>query len=252
MNLVIEQDKFEELRVKLNEYFAHIEHKAENFAELLVKAMEDVEVWAVSMKKKMVIHGIQKKEIVIALMQTFADKFEEGKDLFVLQVDFVMDKLIDIFVAAARGQLHLAMEITKSCCCVRAPKPADKSIRLGKDISEIDALSLEVLAQVKAAIVGRHFTATTFITLVTLVMQFVEKLVHVTGPEKKQVAINVIKQLVQEIPIEESQRQIIQTIVDTTLPKIIDFIISAANGEFDFTQIATMWKNMFPCCFKAQ
>ena len=70
MNLIIEEQTFEELRVKLNDFFTTIEHKAENFAELLVKAMEEVETWSKSMKKKIVIHGIQKKEIVVALLQT--------------------------------------------------------------------------------------------------------------------------------------------------------------------------------------
>jgi hypothetical protein len=250
MDLIIEDSKLEELRAKLNDFFATIEDKGENFAELLVKAMEDVETWAKEMKGKIVVHGIQKKEIVEALMRSFADKFREGKDVFVLQLDFVMDKLIDIFVAASKGQLHLALEITKGCCCVRAPKPAPR--KLHKDVSEIDAMSAQVLAQVKQAIVGRTFTATTFITLVTLVMQSVEKVVELSGPEKKQVAINVIKQLVQEIPMSEADKTVVLTIIDTTLPKIIDFIVSAANGEFDFAQIATMWKDMFPCCFKKQ
>jgi hypothetical protein len=253
MDLIIEENKFEELRIKLNDFFSQIEHTADNFAELLIKAMEEVEIWAKDMKGKIVIHGIQKKEIVVALLQTFADKFEEGKDLFILQVDFIMDKLIDIFVAAARGQLNLAIEISKSCCCVRAPSNKNKGKRiLYKDVSEIDAITEDVLQQVKAAIAGRHFTANTFISLVTLVMQFVEKSLNATGPEKKQVAMNVIGKLVQEIPMEDSHREIVLTIVNTTLPKIIDFIISAANGEFDFSKVATMWKSMFPCCFKAQ
>jgi len=251
MDLIIEENKFEELRIKLNKFFETIEHTADNFTELLVKAMEEVEAWAKDMKGKIIIHGIQKKEIVVALLQTFADKFEEGKDLFILQVDFIMDKLIDIFVAAARGQLNLALEISKSCCCVRAPSTKGKRI-LHKDISEIETITEDVFQQVKAAIAGRHFTANTFISLVTLVMQFVEKSLQATGPEKKQIAMNVIHKLILEIPMEDSHRTIVTTIVNTTLPTTIDFIISAANGEFDFSKVASVWKNMFPCCFKAQ
>lgn len=252
MDLIIEQNKFEELKGNLTEFFQSIEHSADRFADLLVKAMEEVEMWAKEMKDKIVIHGIQKKEIVVALLQTFADKFEEQKDLFVLQVNYVMDKLIDIFVAAARGQLNLAFELSKSCCARPIYRNKNKKRVLYKDISEIETITENIFQQVKAAISGRIFNASTFISLVTLVMQFVEKSVAVSGPEKKQVAMNVIVKLIGEIPLEEDQKQIIVTIVNTTLPRIIDFIISAANGEFDFSKVQTMWKNMFPCCFKAQ
>ena len=252
MDLIIEENKFEELRIKLNKFFEKIEHTADNFTELLVKAMEEVEVWANEMKGKIVIHGIQKKEIVVALLQTFADKFDEGKDLVILQIDFIMDKLIDIFVAAARGQLNLAIEISKSCCCIRAPSKNKAKRIMPKDISEVEAISDDIFKQVKESIVGRHFTANTFISLVTLVMQFVEKSLNATGPEKKQIAMNVIHKLILEIPMEDSHRTIVTTIVNTTLPTTIDFIISAANGEFDFSKVASVWKNMFPCCFKAQ
>lgn len=249
MNLLIVQEKFDELYAQLESWFQHIDQKAESFLDTVVHSMEIVEQWSRTLAKDMIIHGMQKKEIVMAMVAKIGDKLAEEKDLFLSHVHTVLDKIIDILVEAAKGNLHFN-EVKERCallCAKPAPKSSAKSV---KDVADVEALTQQMHDSIKQSIIDKKFGMTNVVTLVTLVMQMLEQIPTLSGPEKKAVAINVIKRLVAEIPIPGVDPATISAVVDTSLSKMIDFIISAANGEFDFTKIVEQWKSCFPCCYK--
>lgn len=247
MNLLIVQEKFDELYAKLESWFQHVDQKAESFLETLIHSMEIVEQWARTLGKNIVIHGMQKKEIVMAMMAKIGDKLVEEKDLFFSHVNTIMDKMIDILVEAAKGNLHFN-EVKERCAALCVPKPQPKIAV--KDVADVEALAKQMHDNIKQSIVDKKFNMTNVVTLVTLVMQMLEQIPALSGPEKKAVAISVIKSLVAEIPIPGVDPATISAIVETSLSKMIDFIISAANGEFDFSKIVEQWKSCFPCCYK--
>ena len=248
----ISQDVFNTLYAKLCSYLNPLDTTLHNFVPLLVKSMEIVHKWAQSLEKSIVVHGLQKKEIVIALMTQLSEKFGEEKDKLVSIEHSIMDKLIDVFVAAQKGQYIFAEikeEIT-TCCGTKKANIA-KSQRKQKDAdstpADVQSAVNQVYDSIKAMIISKQFNASSFVTLVTMVMQLLGGLTQLTGPQKKDVAIQVITKLVQEIPIPGIDQETATALINTTLSKMIDFIIAAANGQFNFTQIVEEVKGCFPC-----
>lgn len=245
-NIVADTEVFDELYNKLVAFFQKIDHTADNFVVVLVKSMEIVEEWADSVKNKVKVHGLEKKELVEELMYRIQDKFEDAAEKVEVQVKYWMDKLIDVLVAAAKGNLHFNEELRAKCngCIGRKQKGFNP-----KDITEIDEVTKTVHEEVKKSIVNKQFTAANFVVLVTLVMQIVEKFPTLSGSDKKVIAVQVIKRLIMEIPMPEGDKAAIELIVETTLSKTIDFIIAAASGEFDFGKLVTQMQALFPCFY---
>ena len=252
----ISQDVFNTLYAKLCSYLNPLDTTLHNFVPLLVKTMEIVHKWAQSLEKSIVVHGLQKKEIVISLMTQLSEKFGEEKDKLVAIEHSIMDKLIDVFVAAEKGQ-YIFSEIKEeiTTCCGTKKANITKSQRKQKDASDsapadVQTAVNQVYDSIKAMIVSKQFNASSFVTLVTMVMQLLGGLTQLSGPQKKDVAIQVITKLVQEIPIPGIDQATATALINTTLSKMIDFIIAAANGQFNFTQIVEQVKGCMPCVKK--
>ena len=254
MNLLLTQNTFDKLYDDLNKFASLTEQKAVNFTQILVHAIEIVENWSKSVVLSMVVHGLQKKELVISLMTQFSSKLSDEKDKFEIHVKFFMDKLIDVLISAAKGQLSFneIKEITTQCC-LKSNSKQPKKLKIKsspKDVSEVESIVDQVYDNIKTMIVNKQFNVSSFVMLITMVMQALEQLPQLTGPEKKDVAIKVIKKLILEIPIPGIDSEAAGVIIDTSLNTTIDFIISAANGEFDFGKIITEVKGWFSCCKK--
>lgn len=254
---IAHQEIFDELFEKFKNTVSHIECTAENFMDFLVKAMEDVERYANDIKDRLVLHGLEKKELVEDLLSKFfneisewADERKEDWNKIQIALGIFMNKAIDILVSAAKGQLHFnEEELKQKCGCLPKPLAAESKTFIPKDVSEVSDLVEKIHNDVKQSIINKKFNASNFIVLVTIVMQVVEQLGDLTGPEKKEIAIRVIKRLVLEIPMPEEDKVAVGIIVETTLSKTIDYIIMAANGELDFGKIAEQFKSIFSCCF---
>lgn len=265
---IAHQELFDELFARFKKAVSTIECKAENFMDFLVIAMEEAEKFSKDIKDKVVLHGLEKKELVEDCLNKFFDEVKEWaqdrkEDWGKLQVelDTLMDKVIDILVQAARGVLDLGERVKDNCsvCCfkktgakgakgAKSAKGTKGHRHAPKDVTDVTALTDKIHEEVKASIVNKKFGANNFVVLVTIVMQVVEKLGNLNGPEKKKVVISVISRLIMEIPMPEGDRDAIKIVVDTTLSKTIDYIIMAANGELDFGAIAEQFKKIFNCC----
>jgi hypothetical protein len=257
---IAHEEFFDRLFEGFKNAVSNIECNAENFMDFLVKAMELVERFANDVKKDMELHGLEKKELVedilckfFAELTDWAQEREEDYNKLMIELTIYMDKIIDILVSAAKGYLHFNEYLVQAKCCKpKSRRRKNKNETTPKDISEVTPLVDQVYDDVRKSIVNKTFSATNFIVLVTIVMQVVEKLAELSGPEKKEIAIRVIKRLIMEIPMPENEKEAIAIIVETTLSKSIDYIIMAANGELDFGKIKEQFKSIFGCCTKAE
>lgn len=257
------QEHFQELYSQFLSEVSDIKCSVDNFMQLLVRAMENVEHYALRIKKTIVIHGLQKKELVQDLILKYYAEFKAWEEVEKLKFEglknhlqVVMDKFIDILVSAAKGQMvfKVALEETRKNCITcfggSTKTIANKPIYKPKDVAEVNALVTSIYDQVRASIVNKQFGMNNIMSLVTIVMQAVGQAVALTGPEKKEVAMQVIRKLIAEIPLPDSERETISAIIEGTVSKAIDFIIMAANGQLDFGKMAEQFKTTFACCFK--
>lgn len=90
----------------------------------------------------------------------------------------------------------------------------------------------------------KEITPSSIVSLITELIPAIQKLVvgGNRGAYKKQVLITVLHLLVDESSIENKES--IRNIIDTTVPPMVDTMISIANGKFDLMAQETV-KN---CC----
>jgi len=105
--------------------------------------------------------------------------------------------------------------------------------------------------QVKSLIEGKNFNLNNWISLVVVVMQCVDKINTIHGEEKKNLAIKVIGKLVEEINFDnENDKNNVLLIVNSSLPSVIDTVVSASNGQLliNVKSIFKKIKKLFSCC----
>ena len=258
--IVHTQDLFQQVFERFKVEVARLELVPENFIDFLVTAMETVEKYSREIANDIKLHGLEKKELVEEIIQQFfddVDKWVEDRQTnleeFRVVVQYFMDRTIDLLIAAAKGQLGFNAELRREkrrqrCLAHRQRRVNDERIVDPKDVGQVEDLVNEVYDTVRKAIVNKKFTVSNFIVLVTMVMQILESHKDLTGTEKKALAIRVIKRLVNEIPFTDEDRVAVGIIIDTTLPKTIDYLIMAANGDLDFGEMIEKVKNIFSCC----
>jgi len=103
-----------------------------------------------------------------------------------------------------------------------------------KESSESENVFDNVYDQSKDILAGKELNGENIPLLIANVMRVVEKLMfHTSGPEKKEIAIRVIKKLVNQID-DPSTRELVGGICDALLPSAIDIFISIAKGQYGF------------------
>ncbi len=96
-------------------------------------------------------------------------------------------------------------------------------------------------------------TPTNIIVIATELMQIVEKYKELTGPQKKMLVINVIKKVVNSQIDSQETRLALNTIIDFTLPTVIDNLVDAINGNIKFNKekVQSFFKKYICCCIKS-
>lgn len=86
----------------------------------------------------------------------------------------------------------------------------------------------------------------------SIIMQAVEKYPELSGADKKDLVIIVLKRLVEEFDIGESEGEIIDILIDNAMPIVIDLVVSASKGELGLNKISMKIKKFFKkickCC----
>lgn len=105
---------------------------------------------------------------------------------------------------------------------------------------------------VKKTLGAQKINATSIIIITNNLMQIVEKYNDLSGNQKKMLVIDTIKRIINETINDELEKTNLLLIVDLTLPKVIDTIISAINGDlkFNVNKVKNSFQKLFFCCYK--
>jgi hypothetical protein len=97
----------------------------------------------------------------------------------------------------------------------------------------------------KSVINTKTISSITLITLANKLIQIVEKYKQLTGNQKKMLVLDTLTKIINENIDNEVEKQELLSLITTLLPKIIDTVISAINGDMKFT------KDIKPSCFSS-
>jgi hypothetical protein len=97
----------------------------------------------------------------------------------------------------------------------------------------------------KSVINTKSISSITLITLANKLIQIVEKYKQLTGNQKKMLVLDTLTKIINENIDNEVEKQELLSLITTLLPKIIDTVISAINGDMKFI------KDIKPSCFSS-
>ncbi len=121
-----------------------------------------------------------------------------------------------------------------------------------------DPIVVNIYTLAREWTVGNNITPTNLINFITYVMTSTQKFVTEkgNGQYKKRVVMTVLRKIVKNDVefINESDKQVVESLVETLAPAAIDTVIGIATGKINIgkqaQQVANVWKACFPCCFK--
>ncbi len=117
------------------------------------------------------------------------------------------------------------------------------------EVSLQDPLFEAVYGRVQSAIKGEEITPTSVTILVTLCMQAVAKIPELSGAQKKGFVINLVKKVVGDLDnVSKTDRRSYQALIDFTLPAMIDALVDASKGKYDFKKASQNVRSLFSCC----
>jgi hypothetical protein len=112
--------------------------------------------------------------------------------------------------------------------------------------SLLDPAFEHALEQVKARVGVSEVTAQSLMLIVKYAMEVVE-LVDLKGSEQRELALRLVRRVVQDAPISDEKEQLCLDMIDSgAVGQTIDLVIDATNGHVNVNQIARVAEN---CCF---
>ena len=107
----------------------------------------------------------------------------------------------------------------------------------------------EMVSYINSVIGNEKITATNIVVITTNLMHIVEQYKDLTGFQKKMLIINTIKKVINENTSDIQERMSLMTIVELTLPALIDTLVSAINGKIKFEKdkIMSFFKKICFC-----
>lgn len=118
------------------------------------------------------------------------------------------------------------------------PKSTKRTKGASRDLSNQDPIFLACYELLKARIDKKKISADDVVIFAVQGMQVVERYPQLSGAEKKQLVLDLSKQVVSDLKmIDESKRDAINLAIDMLLPTMIDQIIAATRGELDINKI---------------
>ena len=100
--------------------------------------------------------------------------------------------------------------------------------------------------QIAAIIGNKKVTASNIIYLAGSAMQIVENAKEMTGPEKKELVLNILKEVVRkQRSIVEDEKQILYMMIDQLVPGAVDLVVAGANGELGINEAEI--RSCLPC-----
>lgn len=114
---------------------------------------------------------------------------------------------------------------------------ATQNVVLSDSISSNQLLNnLDELYQYIKSVHQNKITPLNIVMITSELIQVVEKYNSLTGQQKKMLIINVIKKIINENNYTSDEKLVLNSIIDNTLPNMIDGFISAINGMMKFSK----------------
>jgi len=94
--------------------------------------------------------------------------------------------------------------------------------------------------------------ADTIVSITTLAMVVVDRQKNMSGEDKKQLVLHLLKRLVNDTDMIDKDKDATILVINAIVPSVIDTIINATKGGFDINRVKSRWewikKNC--CCCK--
>lgn len=87
--------------------------------------------------------------------------------------------------------------------------------------------------------------ASSIMLITTNVMSALGKYKNISGPDKKKLVILIINSLIDETSLDEETQILLQTMVKTTIPNVIDLFVSVSKGRYKFKNVKSFFAR---CC----
>jgi len=112
--------------------------------------------------------------------------------------------------------------------------------------SLLDPVFEHALEKVKARIGVSEVSAQSLVLVVKYAMEVVE-LVDLKGSEQRELALRLVRRVVQDAPISDEKEKLCLDMIDSgAVGQTIDLVIDATNGHVNVNQVARVAEN---CCF---
>ncbi len=201
------------------------------------------------------LHNWQRKDFVIDLIHKLVAALpvsDEEKQRVQQSFLPMLDSLIDVFSGANKGHL-----IFYEPPATKSKKKKEKHIfklKLSKNVTltaqRDDVVAATILTQLdeqldtsvivnevyqlaKPMIQTKTFNLANLVGIGLLVMQLVDQYPQLTGAQKKQIVLLVVRNLLNETSLDALTKELLNRAIDTTLTAAIDVIIKAKNGEIE-------------------
>tara|TARA_A100001015_G_C14991058_1_gene713977 strand:- start:405 stop:1400 length:996 start_codon:yes stop_codon:yes gene_type:complete len=185
--------------------------------------------------------GDEKKEIVV---QTLLNLINENLDISSEDKEFIvfmLDGLIETILKTSKKEINLAT------------KHAQKKPSLDQSVGQIvDSLVDRCVTIIRVNQYDAENVIINIPIIVGMIMSIVENYKNLSGTEKKNVVVKVIKNLIGSriptfIDLNESHNKKLELVVQI-VPSIIDVLIDVANGRYNINEVISFCKKW--CCCK--
>ncbi len=106
--------------------------------------------------------------------------------------------------------------------------------------------SVDIINKVRENLSAGSITVSNYNVAIIFAVELVEKMEKINGHQKKEIVIYVIETLLEEIPEDNPDKELIVASITLLLPGIIDIIIASSNGQFAIKKKEQIKKG---CCF---
>lgn len=113
-------------------------------------------------------------------------------------------------------------------------------------VQEVSTLFNKIYGQIVSTISKKEITAGDLVSIATQAMKLVQKERNLSGPEKKELVVAIITKLVDDSGLlTGKEKEMGDAFIKSTLPVMIDVIVSVAINEIDIGKVKDKCKS---CC----
>ncbi len=117
------------------------------------------------------------------------------------------------------------------------------------DLVKLEELATKAFEELKSMIVGKDLDLANIVIVASSAMKIVEHIKELDGPQKKQMVVELVNRIVDEL-VPEDKQDALKLFIQFTLPTVIDQVIAATKGKMDINVITKKASGCFSCLSK--